>query len=58
MSTVMEQVELLDLEQYSSDGRLTEASDGSVFDYRKMYEIVEMIGRPLSVQEAEEYRIR
>jgi hypothetical protein len=58
MTETMERVKLIDLEQYSDDGRLTDSSDGSIFDYRRMYEIVELLGRPLSVQEAQEYRIK
>lgn len=47
-----------ELEQYAKDGRLTEPSDGKIFDYRKMLEIVMEIGRPLTEQEAGQYRIR
>lgn len=50
--------DFFNLEQYAEDGRLTEPSDGKVFDYRKMLGIVEQIGRPLTAQEAEKYRIR
>jgi len=49
--------ELIDLEQYAQDGRLTEPSDGKAYDYRKMLERVELLGRPLTDEEAEEYRI-
>ncbi len=49
---------IINLEQYAKDGRLTEPSDGKIFDYRKMLEIVTAIGRPLTEQEAEQYRIQ
>lgn len=49
---------VINLEQYAKDGRLTEPSDGKIFDYRKMLEIVMAIGRPLTEQEAEQYRIQ
>ena len=38
--------------------RLTEPSNGNVFDYRKMYEAVKLLGRPLTEKEAEKYRIK
>ena len=37
---------------------LTEPSDGKIFDYRKMIKEVEVLGRPLTEQEAEQYRIK
>lgn len=46
------------LEKYSKDGRLTESSDGKIFDYRKMLEVVKQLGRPLTEQEAEQFRIK
>lgn len=49
---------IIDLEQYSLDGRLTEQSDGKVFDYRKMMDVVKKKGRPLTRDEAEKYRIK
>lgn len=49
---------VVDLERYTEDGRLTEPADGKVFDYRKMFEIVEHLGRPLTDEDAEEYRIK
>ena len=48
----------LDIADYAKDGRLTESSDGEVFDYRKMYEAVIILGRPLTKKEAEKYRIK
>lgn len=49
---------IVDLEQYSKDGRLTEPSDGKIFDYRKMLEVIKQLGRPLTEKEAEQYRIK
>ena len=37
---------------------LTEPSDGKIFDYRRMYELVEQLGRPLTDKEAEKFRIK
>ena len=49
---------LVDLEKYSKDTRLTEPTDGKVFDYRKMLKLVEQLGRPLTEKEAEQFRIK
>lgn len=49
---------VIDLEKHCKDGRLTEPSDGKVFDYRKMFEVVKSLGRPLTMKEAEQYRIK
>lgn len=49
---------VIDLEQYAKDSRLTEPSDGKIFDYRKMFELVKKLGRPLTDKEAEEFRIK
>lgn len=49
--------ELIDLEQYALDGRLTEPSDGKVFEYHQMYELVQRLGRPLTEIEAEQFRV-
>lgn len=49
---------IIDLEQYAKDGRLTEQSDGKIFDYRNMLKVVKEMGRPLTKQEAERYRIK
>ena len=48
---------IVNLEQYSSDSRLTEPSDGKVYDYRKMLKRVKALGRLLTKEEAENYRI-
>ena len=50
--------DVVDIERYAGDTRLTEPSSGGVFDYRKMYEVVKKLGRPLTKEEAEEYRIK
>lgn len=49
---------VIDLEMYAKDGRLTEPSDGKLFDYRKMIELVKQLGRPLTEKEAEQFRIK
>ena len=49
---------VINLEMYAKDGRLTEPSDGKVFDYRKMIGIVKQLGRPLTDKDAEEFRIK
>ena len=49
---------VINLEMYAKDGRLTEPSDGKVFDYRKMIGIVKQLGRPLTEKEAEQFRIK
>ena len=49
---------VIDLEQYAKDSRLTESSDGKIFDYRKMLELVKQLGRPLTEKEAEDFRIK
>ena len=46
------------LENGIVDGRLTQPFDGKIFDYRKMMDEVKMLGRPLTVKEAERYRIK
>lgn len=49
---------VVDLERYCSDGKLTMPSDGRVFDYRRMFEAVKKLGRPLTEAEAEQYMIK
>ena len=49
---------VIDLEQYAKDSRLTDPSDGKIFDYRKMLELVKQLGRPLTEKEAEDFRIK
>ena len=50
--------DVVDLEQYADDGRLTEPSDGKRYDRRKMIDKVEKLGRPLNNIETERYRIK
>lgn len=49
---------VIDLESYAKDGRLTEPSDGVKFEWRKMIEEVKRLGRPLTNEESERYRIK
>ncbi|MCH5281807.1 MAG: hypothetical protein J1E61_10095 [Lachnospiraceae bacterium] len=52
-------VDLLeDIADYAKDGRLTEPSDGKRYEWRKMIEAVKTLGRPLTDEEAEQYRIK
>ncbi len=46
------------MEKYTNDSRLTEPTDGKIFDYRKMLKLVEQLGRPLTEKEAEKFRIK
>jgi len=46
------------LEQYLKDSRLTDISDGKVFDYHKMLELVQQLKRPLTEKEAGQFRIK
>ena len=47
-----------DIADYAKDGRLTEPSDGRRYEWRKMIEAVKTLGRPLTDEEAEQYRIK
>ena len=49
-----------EMESFSNvwDGRLTEPSDGKRYEWRKMIEKVKRIGRPLTDEESEEFRIK
>lgn len=47
-----------DISDYAKDGRLTEPSDGKRYEWRKMIELVNQLGRPLTDEEAEEFRIK
>lgn len=58
LTTPKSEYGVIDLERYAEDGRLTEPSDGKIFDYRKMRELVEKLGRPLTEAEAETFRIK
>lgn len=48
---------VIDLEKYTQDGLLVEPSDGRIFDYRKMLDRVNELGRPLTEEEAAPYRV-
>ncbi|MDD3361530.1 MAG: hypothetical protein PHW34_07655 [Hespellia sp.] len=47
-----------DISYYAKDGRLTEPSDGKRYEWRKMIDKVKRIGRPLTNDESEEFRIK
>lgn len=47
---------VIELEKYANDGRLTEPSDGSRFEWRKMIAEVKRLGRPLTDEESERFR--
>lgn len=49
---------VIDLETHLSDGRLTEPSNGNRFEWRKMIEEVKKKGRPLTEEEAENFRVK
>lgn len=48
--------EMLKIEYYAKDGRLTEPCDKKRYNYRKMVEMVRKLGRPLTDQEAKKCR--
>lgn len=48
---------IIDLESFMTDGRYTEPSDGKTFDIREMIKKRNELGRPLTDEEAEEFRI-
>lgn len=58
MLTATNYGKVIDLESNLNDGRLTEASDGKRFEWRKMIEEVRKLGRPLTKDETEKYRIK
>ena len=47
-----------DIADYAKDGRLTEPSDGKRYEWRKMIDAVKALGRPLTDEEAEQYRVK
>jgi len=49
---------ILDIESHAKGKTLVEPSDGRIFDYRKMLEIVNELNRPLTEEEAAPYRIK
>lgn len=46
-----------DIAYYAKDSRLTEPSDGKRYEWRKMIERSKELGRPLTEEEAEEFRV-
>jgi hypothetical protein len=48
----------IDISYYAKDGRLTAEPDGKVFEWRKMIDAVINLGRPLTENEMEKYRIK
>lgn len=49
---------VVELERFVTDGRLTEPSDGKRFEWRKMIDEVKKLGRPLTEDEAEKFRVK
>lgn len=47
-----------DIAYYAKDSRLTEPSDGKRYEWRKMIERSKELGRPLTDEEAEGFRIK
>ncbi len=47
-----------DIAYYANDSRLTEPSDGKRYEWRKMIELSKKLGRPLTEEEAEEFRVK
>lgn len=50
--------DVVNLEQYADDGRLTEPTNGKRYDWRKMIDTSKKLGRPLSGKEVEIFRMR
>ncbi|MCM1234485.1 MAG: hypothetical protein NC489_30665 [Ruminococcus flavefaciens] len=46
-----------DIAYYAKDSRLTEPSDGKRYEWRKMIDLSKKLGRPLTDEEAEKFRI-
>lgn len=47
-----------DIADYVKDCRLKEPSDGKRYEWRKMIDAVKALGRPLTDEEAEQYRVK
>lgn len=47
-----------DISYYAKDSRLTGEPDGRRYNWREMIEKFNMLGRPLTEEEAEEFRIK
>lgn len=46
-----------DIAYYAKDSRLTEPSDGKRYRWRDMIDRCKQLGRPLTEEEAEEFRV-
>jgi len=46
-----------DIAYYAKDGRLTGEPDGRRYKWREMIERFKLLGRPLTEEEAEEFRV-
>lgn len=49
---------IVNLEKFADDGRLTEPSNGKKYDWRKMIDKVEKLGRPLNDRETENFKMK
>ena len=49
---------VVDIEQYAKDSRLTEPSDAKKYNWRKAIEMAEKSGRPLTKSEMRRFRIK
>ena len=47
-----------DISYYAKDSRLTGEPDGKRYKWREMIERFKMLGRPLTEEEAEEFRVK
>ena len=47
-----------DISYYAKDSRLTGEPDGRRYEWRKMIEKFKRLGRPLTEEEAEEFKIK
>lgn len=47
-----------DISYYAKDGRLTGEPDGKRYKWKEMIERFKMLGRPLTDEEAEKFRIK
>lgn len=47
-----------DISYYAKDSRLTGEPDGKRYNWREMIEKFKLLGRPLTEEEAEEFRVK
>ncbi|MDE7359734.1 MAG: hypothetical protein K2N39_09980 [Lachnospiraceae bacterium] len=47
-----------DISYYAKDSRLTGEPDGKKYKWREMIERFKLLGRPLTEEEAEEFRVK